>query len=266
MKVVAVTPANRHLYQPGLDALQHGISYPLGDDRFQLDHGPDYWAFFDRMGPVTYYVALEQDQVIASGCGVLRQVPYASGQPARAAWYCCDLKVRKDRRGAHVPFRLFASAIHHYARCTHGYLISMNPGDGADNSVVRLMKRFRGAPLSVPCTLEFHSLDAEQMRAVTPLVTEHRGPIGFLSHSGVKDIVLDSTGAPMPLLHVQWGPTGEPRTDQPKDQHVHMFCSPSQDPLAIAMRELGYAPSATATVMAHRMADADWRFILTSDI
>ncbi len=53
-----VTPADRPALGPRLAALERLATYPLGRDTFQLDHGPDYFAFLDRLGAeVDYRVA-----------------------------------------------------------------------------------------------------------------------------------------------------------------------------------------------------------------
>jgi hypothetical protein len=44
-----------------------------------------------------------------------------------------------------------------------------------------------------------------------------------------------------------------------------MVCAPEQDALSADLRGLGLAPSATASIIAHRM-QSDWRFIVTSEI
>jgi len=112
----------------------------------------------------------------------------------------------------------------------------------------------------------FYSLDAAQMRGVVPLLEPELGPLAYLGLGGVKDIVLQSTGAPMPLLHLQYGPCAQGGVTAPVDDHVHMFCLPEGDPLVVGLGSMGHRPTATASVMHHRMGDADWRFILTSDI
>jgi hypothetical protein len=153
-----------------------------------------------------------------------------------------------------------------YLRCPRGYAISMNPGDGSPNRIVRLMSHFRWAPTGLAATLELFSLSAEQMRASEALIREHRGEVSYLSLAGKKDIVLTSSGAPMKLLHVQFGPCAEPGLPQPQEGAVHMLCAPSGDALALALCSRGLLPSATASVIHHRMGKADWRFVLTSDI
>ncbi len=259
LTVRQVSREERPAYQARIAALERGITYPLGEDFFEIDHGDDYFAFFDRLGEPSYWVALDGERVVAVGAGVLRTVPGAG-----RTWYGCDLKVHADYRDRRIPLQMALRGFPlTYPRCPHGYGISMNPGDGSENRVVRLLLRMRLVPVTVGPILEIFSLDADAMRAAAPRLASTLGPLSYLSLGGIKDIVLRSTGAPMPLLHVQHGPCAARGLPEPVDGHVHMFCAPAGDPDVAA---LGLRPSATATVLQHRMVGWDWRFVLTSDI
>lgn len=181
-------------------------------------------------------------------------------------WYVCDLKVHPDYRGQRTPLRIaravFASS---YARCGRGYAITMDPAD-AENRVVRLVQRLRLVPSLKVLRLSFFSLDADQMTEAASLVEAHRGPVSYLSLGGIKDIVLESTGAPMKLLHVQFGPRAEGRLRTPVAGATHMFCAPVDDPLEKAMLDQGFSTSATASMLQHRLPAAAARWILTSGI
>lgn len=257
-------------YQAAVGALEHGVTYPLGSDRFTIDHGADYFAFFRRLGELSYFVALDGARVVAVCAAVLRHLPRAPGAAPEATWYLGDLKVHPDYRTQRIPWRMFLHGFPgKYARCQRGYAISMNPGDGSPNPVVRLATHFHLAPASVATTLGLYSLSAEAMREVAPLLERERGPLGYLSLGGVKDIVLESTHAPMALLHVQFGPARQQHGavhGAPVADHVHMFCLPAGDPLEDALRTRGITAGAAASVIHHRMAGWDWRFVLTSDI
>jgi len=251
----------REAWRASVAALEASARYPLGADRFRIDHGRDYFAFFDRLGSLAYYVAAEDGEVLAVGCGVIRELPGLG-----PAWYAGDLKVRPDRRGEHIPLRMLAAAFPtEYPRCPRGYGISMNPPEG-ENRVLRIFRRFPVIPMHHDATLAFFSLSAQQMRAAAPIVQRHRGAPGYLSLRGVKDLVLDSTAAPLDLLHVQHGPLGTPTLDQPVDGAVHMLCTPIDDDLCRDMTAMGLPVMATATVIAHRMEGYDWRQVLTSEI
>ncbi|MCO5166688.1 MAG: hypothetical protein M9894_10020 [Planctomycetes bacterium] len=269
MRIVQVRPADRPAFQARLAALERLATYPLGDDTFRLDHGADYFAFFDRLGEVVYAAALEGDDVVAVCCGMLRQVPARQGAAAGRAWYLADLKVHPDHRGRRLPLRLLARLFPwNYLRCPRGYGVTMDPPGRAENRVVRLFGRWRWSPSRPAARLLLWSLDRDQMSRAAPLVTARRGPVAFRSLEGVKDLVLGSTGRRLQLLHTEWRATapGPGVVAAPQADHVHMVCAPDGDPLARDLVGLGLAPDASATVIAHRMADCDWRFIQTSEI
>lgn len=267
MKFQPIAIDERSLFQARIMALEQTARYPLGNDFFQLDHGRDYFAFFDRLGELQYYAAIDSDLVCAVGAGILRQLPYRQTEAARDAWYLCDLKVHPRYRRRNLPLKVFRCGFYsNVHRCDRGYAISMNPGDGSANRVVRLLERFTPARLSRTVALNLYSLDASDMADLEPLLIEYRGAISYLSLQGVKDLRLQSTGQILPLLHVQWGSTAQPGQTAPQPGYVHMFCSPQDDELAIAIAARNIHPSATATVISHGMDNSDWRFILTSDI
>lgn len=253
--------AEREAWRAPVTALEATSRYPLGEDHFRIDHGRDYFAFFDRLGDLAYYVAAEDGEVLAVGCGVIRLLPGLG-----PAWYVGDLKVRPDRRGEHIPLRMLAAAFAaEYPRCTRGYGISMNPPEG-DNRVLRIVRRFPLIPIVHAATLGFFSLSAADMRRAAPEVQHHRGPLAYLSLRGVKDLVLESTGSPLPLLHVQHGPLAAPGHSDPVEGAVHMLCAPLDDALCRDLVALGFPVTATATVIAHRMEAYDWGQVLTSEI
>lgn len=267
MQILKVTSKNQAELEPAIAELEKLATYPLGQDRFKIDHGQDYFAFFRRLGSMHYYCTRVGDQVVAVAMGVIRQVPFRAGQPARKAWYLCDLKVHPEHRGNHYPLTMMRKAfIPCYLRCQRGYAISMNPGDGSPNRVVKLMRRWRWTPLSHAGNLQIFSVAAERMELLEPLLEEHRGKISYRSLAGIKDIVLESTGRPMPLIHVHWGASAEPELDRPQPGHEHMFCAPDGDPLIGALKDRGMLPTASASIIQHGMGDCDWKFVLTSDI
>lgn len=266
MKFHRVNFQERSHFQSGIIAIEKIVNYPLGNDFFQIDHGDDYFSFFDRLGEVNYYLALDGDRVAAVGAGVLRHVPDQLAGETRSAWYLCDLKVHPDYQRQHLSLRILRYALQgNQQRCDRGYIISMNP-DGTENQLVKVLQRFAPVPFVASTQLNLYSLTAEQIEAIAPLLTQHRGTFSYQSLKGIKDLRLQSNGQVLPLLHVQWGATATSGIPSPLPGYAHMFCTPADDALAQALSNRSLLPTATATVVSHNMNENDWCFILTSDI
>jgi len=267
MKFHQIEFAERSLFQVGIEAIELTAFYPLGNDAFQINHGNNYFAFFDRLGDVNYFVALDGERVAAVGAGILRQVPDRQGESLRLAWYLCDLKVHPDYQRQHLSMRLLYYALQScIGKCDRGYTISMNASDGKPNRLVRIYEKFNLLRFRCSSILGIYSVDAEVMRSLEPILIKYRGKISYLSLQGIKDLKLQSNGKMLPLLHVQWGENLPVEIETPLAGYSHMFCVPSGDELAIALQSKGIFPNATASLVSHGMDQSDWRFILTSDI
>lgn len=262
------TAADQAAFQNRIAALEKKATYPLGpNESFQIDHGADYFAFFRRLGELHYFVAEENKEVVGVAAGILRQIPLLPGQAPQKTWYLCDLKVDPDHRGKHIPIYIFMKAAWNALKCTRGYAISMNPAHG-ENRIVKLFKNHSWIPVAPPVQLAIFSMNCEQMKQNRALLEQHRGPVSYLSLQGKKDLVLDSTKQPMPLLHAQFGPCKAdiPTHDEPQEGFTHMFCMPTTDILYAELEKQDIHPQATASILSSGMEKTDWNFILTSDI
>lgn len=267
MRFHRITSQERQLFQPGIVAIEKSATYPLGNDFFQIDHGIDYFAFFDRLGKVNYYVMCDGKDVAAVGAGVLRQIPYQQGKLPKTAWYLCDLKVHPNYQRRNFSLRILRHAIDDaISECASGYMISMNPGDGSTNRLVQILERYSLVKFTTSTQLGIYSLDAATMNSIAPLIKENRGNISYLSLQGIKDLRLRSTGNTLPLIHVQWGASVNKGMPEVMTGYTHMFCIPSNDKFAKTLAQKEIFPNATASVVSHGMDSSDWRFILTSDI
>jgi hypothetical protein len=264
-------------YSRGIQDLESIASYPLGDDSFKIDHGQNYFSYFERMGEVHTCVADDGHCVVATGTGVLRSWPAgAMGDKEFRAWYLCDLKVHPEYRGRHLPLAMLRrSFLRRYLMCRRGFGVSMNPKN-KPNPVLRLLERFKWARFKAGPQLRIYSLTYDEILKIEPLLRRHRGPVSFLSLKGTKDLILQSTNEPLELLHAQFGPRGAARAGinatlqtlagRPLRGATHMFCAPENDVLAMDLERENLSFTATATIIHHRMDDVDWKFLPTSDI
>ena len=246
-----------------LQELESVAEYPYGADFFTLDHGADYFAFFERMGEPLFHVALDGSRVVACAAGILRTVVIEN--KTIRAWYLCDLKVHPEFRGRQITAKLFRENLfRNYLKCRRGYAVSMNPASG-ENRVVKLLKRLPRVPVGYAGQLNFYSFDKDEAVGVQRDLEAELGKISYLSLRGKKDLIMKSTGAPLPLYHIQHGAMAAGGIKSPTENGIYMICAFENGSLDNLLAER-FPVSATASILAHRLKPKDWNFILTSDI
>ena len=269
LRVVTIQPGDRKAIAGQIREIEFHAVYPFGEESFRIDHGVDYFRFFDRLGKVSYYCVMDGQRLAAVAAAILRPVPFKHYSEFKKCWYLCDLKVHPDYRGKRLPLLLFRRAvIPALLRARRGYAISMN-GAGP-NRVASILRNAPIASMAVQGILNFYSLSADEVRSHRSLIEKHRGAISFLCLQGIKDLIMTQSGLPMPLAHFQFGPSaadiGTNVSANPIDGFRHMIVAPATDDLALDFARHGVPVGATATILAYRMNHADFRFILSSDI
>ena len=250
-------------YSQRLQAFENVAEYPYGDDFFKLDHGANYFAFFERLGEPLFHVALDGDRIAACAAGVLRRFQI-DGEEVKA-WYLCDLKVDKAYALQKLPAKLFRKKLFsNYLKCGRGYAVSMNPAKGK-NRVVKLIERFRWIPIRYAGKLNFYSFNQGDAADLHNELESKLGRISYLSLKGRKDLIMKSTGTRLPLFHIQHGALAASGMERPAEHGTYMICSSEDSELDLLLKEK-FPISATASILAHRMQPKDWNFILTSDI
>jgi hypothetical protein len=274
MKVHRLLPGELARYGPRIAALERDVRYPLGADRFRIDHGRDYFAFFSRLrggmghpptdDDLRYYVARDGEEIRGVLAAVRRIVPARSG--VRAVWYLCDLKAAPGAPAAGVmPGLLAAFRTDAFRAPRAAYAVSMNAADGS-NRLVALAARYVPDLALRTSRLSLFSLDHARWRATASRIRSVLGVTSFLSLAGIKDIVLESDDRPLELLHLQHGPLAAPGNAEPSERSVIMFCAPDSSRLVEVLRREGIAPNATATYLAAGIDDVDPAFVSTSEI
>ena len=254
-------------FRPRISDFQTRFTFPINHQHFYFDNGDDYFSWFRTMGQLHYFVALDGEEVVAVAAQITRQLVNSAGEKTEPFWYLCDLKVHPDYRGLGIPEKIFTNRFpHHYFRCPRGYAVTIDPIDQSENAIVRMLQNFPMIPFSVATKLGVIMLDTELMEEVDPILRRHRGPISYSSAAGIRDIVPESGGEPLPVLHAQFGPCAQPGYKDPVDAHAHMFCAPLDDALIKDLAIRGIRPVTTITVVHHRLDSWKWQFILTNEI
>ena len=263
MEIKALQKNDWKKFGAKLQELESVAEYPYGNDFFTLDHGSDYFAFFERMGEPLFHVALVENRVVACAAGILRTLKI--GEKTVRAWYLCDLKVHPEFRGQHITNKLFRKNLfRNYFKCPRGYAISMNPASG-ENRVVKLLKRLPKIPIACAGQLNFYSFDQTAAANIQKDLESKLGVISYLSLKGKKDLIMKSTASRLPLFHIQHGAMAANGTESPSENGTYMICAFENCSLDKMLKNR-FLISATASILAHRLKPRDWSFILTSDI
>lgn len=264
LKILKLTHANRQQFAKDLEALENEASYPYqNEDSFKISHGSNYFAFFDRLGELHYFVLLVDEEVVGVGCGIIRRPENG----LRPFWYLSDLKIKPAFRGRNFSIQLFLRLLPlHYLRCPRGFAIGMRKGKGHIPAIQKIMTRIPLLHIDVSQTLFIYSFSFAEITAILPLLSASFGRIGFLSLTGIKDLILQSNRQPLPILHVQFGPFAEYQIEAPQKDYVHMLAARAGSQLEQELTARGLIPSAEATLLSHRMGAFPWEYLLTSDL
>jgi len=263
IEIKALKKIDWKLFGAKLQELESVAEYPYGSDFFTLNHGKDYFAFFERMGEPLFHVALAEDRVVACAAGILRTLKIEN--KTVRAWYLCDLKIHPEFRGRQITNKLFKKNLFsNYLKCSRGYAISMNPASG-ENRVVKMLKRLPRIPVGYAGQLNFYSFNRDEAAGVQKKLEAELGKISYLSLRGKKDLIMKSTDSPLPLFHIQHGAMAADGIESPLENGTYMICAFENGSLDNMLKNR-FPISATASILAHRMKPRDWNFILTSDI
>jgi hypothetical protein len=269
-KVVKVSDDNRDDLRTGIEDLERQSTYPIGNDSFTISHGADYFAFFEALGELHYYVVIEVDskQVVAVGAAILRTILW-SEHNQELVWYLCDLKVHPQHQGRLLSLKLLTYGFfRQIGSCRQAYMVSMNPpGGAANNPVAGLLASFRWAPIRFAQTLLIYNLSLSQLDQVRNDLIERFGELVFATTKDKKDIILQSNQQRLSLFHLQHGPAplNFPIKEEEPDG-AFMFCLVQDDPLINVLDSHSLSPMGEASILSLNFRPLDWSFILTSDI
>ncbi|MFJ1269085.1 hypothetical protein ACD661_10990 [Legionella lytica] len=268
MKLIRLTPENKALYHSQIVDLEQKAEYPYGDHFFKIDHGKDYFAFFERQGKLDYYMLVDKNKVAGVVAAVLRDVPSHTG--IKKIWYYCDLKIHPDYRGRHLPIKMaYKIYLRNFLTSWNGFGISMNPASGGhQNRMKKLIRWLRWIPVRTNTQLNLFSLDKNAMQKAQPILEQFRGKIRFLSLEGIKDLILTHDQSKIPILHAQFGKSEalNPEQSMPQEGCIHMFCIAAEDPLVSKLAEIQILPFSTMTLFNYGKNPRDWNWLMTSDL
>lgn len=257
--IVELNDKTKWDYHDRIQAFEKKLSnwYSLGNDKFRIDHGANYYSFFERQGKMKIVVCLDNKKnVIATGIGILK---YANGQNV---WYICDVKVDVNYRGMGIPLKMMMNSLHNIDKSDKVYGISMNNGN-EENKILSLTQKMPLIKFKNGGKLMIYSLNYDKMMVTLPIINRHLGPVNFTSLNGVKDLILQSTGKPIEILHME---RGYGKNSKPIQGFTHYFCCHENSLLYKELVGNGIVTDISATIIHHNMDGVDWGFITTAQI
>ena len=138
-----------------------------------------------------------------------------------------------------------------------------------NNTIIKLANRITFFNFK-ELTLLIYSIDYDTLIKIKPILEKHKGPCKYLSLNGKKDLILKSTGKPLPLLHIQFNNEIIRKDDityaKPKKGYTYMFCCLKDSKLNEELSKHDLNTDISATIVHRNMDNCNWDFIMTSDI
>ena len=128
------------------------------------------------------------------------------------------------------------------------------------------MSNLPWTPLKEGGRICFYYEDASVTKQAIQLLETSRRNIHFSSLKGSKDLVLKSTGNPIPLLHMEWGHEKRGNVLSPQHDNLHMWCMGESDPLNVKLNSIGIIPKAKGKIFHHRLNRVNWSDLRTSEL
>lgn len=233
--------------------------YPLCNDMFRIDHGTNYFKFFQRIGKPYYYGIYNNDILVGT-------IAYI--KTGENIYYIADLKfdpiIRNKGYFAKLVRKsmmsmLFTTKVNYLKLKV--YAISMNDNNSKTNNILRKTSNI----MKFGCILNIYSLSYEQIIVVKNIIEKCKNKkLNFVSLNNTKDLILKSTNKPINILHIEYC---DSTLSEPLKDFQHMFCTNENSDLSnILKTQYNILPISTATVMHYNMSDTDWEFIQTSHI
>ncbi len=257
MKLKRLSGKDISSLQSALEDFERNFIYPLGSDSFRISHGKDYLNFFRRMGRDNVYAYVDNQKIAALGAGVI--------QARHKAWYLCDMKVHPDYRGKKLPVKLFRGTFfQNYIKCQRGYALTMEDGPGQKNPIMKIMENLPWTPLKKGARVFFFYEPKRETELAMAILSFQRKNISFSSLAGIKELILSSTGQPIPLLHMEWG---EGQIGQPASENaLHMWCLWEGNTAIDDLVRVGIKPKGSGLIFQHRMPSGFWNELRTSEL
>lgn len=268
IKFIKITQQNRILYCEKLSQFEKIFSYAFGSDSFSIEHGKNYFAFFDRLGESNFFIALDNQEIIMTVSVIIRHIKLSRNSRPEKIGYICDLKIHPEYRGRYLIQKLTVFAKREFQDVSDKfYAISMDQVPFSFNRLLNITQKLTILPLSKASHLVFYLLSYEQGKIAEMFLKNYFKTLNFISLSGQKDLILKSNSKALPFLHLSSETQNSLKNFETwQIGFQHMFCIPSHELIIEDLAKLGISYFTTATILQHGINTSDWRFIYSCDI
>lgn len=255
LKLIKVNNENKVYIANKIREMESDIYYPLGDDFFKIDHGKNYFSFFERLGDMHYWAAFNGEEMVGVAAGIIRTVEN------KKAWYLCDLKVVKKYRGKGVPQFIFKRAFLYnviFHRVYRAYAVSM---DSKDNVLpFHKIKRATINLLKADKHLNIYSINKNQVEDFL-----NKYPDFYLVNTNEKkELILKSSNNKIPLFHLSNNCSDLGVDNILDDDSVIMISAIMNDFIDSYFKSKDIKPDSTATLLSFRLDDI--KHVFTDEI
>lgn len=182
----------REEYNLKLREFEKQFTYPLGNEKFYIEHGKqsDYFSFFEKLGKPNIMVLEKDDKVIGVCSAVLREINQ------QKYWYLCDFKIQEEHRGKKL-YRLlmWKYFLPCYLQSQNAFAINMSNPE--NNKLFSHMEKiFKAFDMQIAPNYLYSFSGKDLIKFPTQFWDEHL----IVSNNGDKDIVIK--GESQKLYHV----------------------------------------------------------------
>jgi hypothetical protein len=201
MQIIELTPPLYAAFSRHVNEFERLFTYPLGQDqKFRIDHGPQYDAFYRSMGEAHTYYALYHDKIVASIAYVIRHVK--RGESVDQVAYIGDLKIHPD----HQATRVFLTMAKHVQpileqqlSCAYGIVM-----DGTINTPERYTGRLGIPPFKRLKELYVLRLDTKKWDGTSEACMSKESCFNTYQHLSSMPFALISETKIRSLMAPQW--------------------------------------------------------------
>lgn len=191
-------------YSSQLQQFEKQFTYPLGEQKFTIQHGNEncsYFDFFISLGEPYYFVisrvdANKQEKIIAVGCAVLREI-IEKGKSEKV-WYLCDFKILPEyRKKSILKGLVWRHLLPFYLKSNK--FIAVNMSKKENNRLISHLQRLLPIFKVNTDTLYFYEWNVDQYLQYVSVLSEIEN-VALIYNKHQKEILIDNQI--MPLYHV----------------------------------------------------------------